>query len=231
MFRMRQVRLLLIGGALAALPFATAAQTTSSTTTTTTTGTTTTTVSADKLIQKYTPLAGSEANAKKLVTGLRDGSKEITLLSRSGGTSTTTTIVNPLAGKTMGYGNVNIVLALAEKQLSDMTSPTSTDLNKALTNTDNGILTLRASGMGWGQIANTLGFKLGDVMRASAAKDAPGAAKREERQAQRTARESKAGGGRPETQRAERPERPEKIDKPQKVERPEKPQRPEQGGR
>lgn len=222
MFKMRGVRFSLICGALIALPFSAAAQTTSSTTTT---GTTTTTVPANKLIEKYTPLAGSEANATKLVTGLRDGSAQITLTSTSGTTTTTTTIDNPLAGKKMGYGNINIVLALAEKQLS-MTS--STDLNSVLTNPDNGILTLRASGMGWGQIANSLGFKLGDVMRAAAANNAPGAAKAERAQTQRMAQGSRSESGRPEIQRADRPE---KIERPQRIERPEMPQRPERAGR
>ena len=60
------------------------AQTTTSTTTSgTTTTSTATTVPADKLVKQYTSLAGSEANATKLVTGLRDGSKEIQLTSTS----------------------------------------------------------------------------------------------------------------------------------------------------
>lgn len=219
------------------------AQTTKGTTTGgTTVSTATTTVPEDQLIKKYTPLAGSEANATKLVTGLRDGSKEITLTSGSGSTSTTTTIVNPTAGKTMGYGNVNIVLAMADRMLSGMTNPTSSDLSKVLTNPDNGILTLRTSGMGWGQIANTLGFKVGDVMKAAAAQDA--ADKKAGLANQQSAKgQSKAGEGRPESksversgapEKIERPqkvERPEKIERPQRVERPEMPQRPERGGR
>ena len=221
------------------------AQTTTSTTTSgTTTTSTATTVPADKLVKQYTSLAGSEANATKLVTGLRDGSKEIQLTSTStDGKTTTTTTTNPMAGKTMGYGNVNIVLAMAERQLSGMTSPTSSDLNRALTNPDNGILTLRASGMGWGQIANKLGFKVGDVMKASAAQDA--ADKKAVRPDQKSAKESKASEGRPEakngrqdkidrpqkTERPEKVERPEKTERPEKVERPEASQRPEKGGR
>ena len=56
---------------------------------------------AESLIQKYAPLAGSEDNAKSLVTGLRDGT-EVKL--SSGATSTSFT--SP-TGK-MGFGNVNI---------------------------------------------------------------------------------------------------------------------------
>jgi hypothetical protein len=193
MFGMRHIGILLIGGALAALPSVVAAQSG--------------TVPADKLVQRYTALAGTEDNARSLVTGLRDGT-DITL---SG-----TTISNP-AGM-MGYGNVNITLALAEKQLSGVSNPTPTQLNDALTNAGNGILTLRAQGMGWGEIAHTLGFKLGDVMRAE--KESPGATRREARAApQRIAREPGAGNPHNGLERAER------------AERPEKPQRPERAGR
>ncbi len=225
MFRVRRIELLLIGGALAALPLVVAAQAGRGTTTTTSTSTQSTaatTVPADKLIQKYTPLAGSEENARSLVTGLRDGT-DITLSGGSNG-GTTTTIANPTSK--MGYGNVNITLALAEKQLSAISNPSPADLNSALTNAENGILTLRASGMGWGEIAHTLGFKLGEVMRADAAKGAPSAAKKVERaSSERVAGESRANGngGRPDFQQS--------GDRPQKVERPERPQRPERSGR
>src|SRR6266699_4988349 len=69
-----------------------------------------TTESADRLIQKYALLAGSEDNAKSLVTGLRDGT-EVKL---SSGT-TSTSFTSP-TGK-MGFGNVNIALSLAEASL------------------------------------------------------------------------------------------------------------------
>jgi len=190
MFGMRRIAVLLVGGAFAALALVVAAQTA---------------VPADKLVQRYTVLAGSEENARGLVTGLRDGT-DITL---SG-----TTISNPTSK--MGYGNVDITLALAEKQLSGISNPTPAQLNNALTNAENGILTLRAQGNGWGEIAHILGFKLGDVMRASAANDARAAA-RAEKHAARTARES--GNPRNGLERAER------------AERPEKPQRPERAGR
>jgi len=63
--------LILIGSALLALPFAVWSQTGS----TTTTDTKTTPESTDRLIQKYTAFAGSEDNAKSLVTGLRSGTE------------------------------------------------------------------------------------------------------------------------------------------------------------
>jgi len=146
-----------------------------------------TTESADRLIQKYTPLAGSEDNAKSLVTGLRDGTA---VKLSSGGTSTSFT--SP-TGK-MGFGNVNIALSLAQASLKQqgITNPTSAQLQGALM----GILQQRADGKGWGQIASSMGFKLGEVIRP-------------EKHAQ-----------------AERPEKPVRPDKPERPDRPEKPERP-----
>lgn len=230
MSSMRRIELLLIGGALAALPLGVSAQSTGTARTVASTsggGTTATTVSADKLIQKYGDLAGSEDNARSLVTGLRDG-KEVTLTSGSGDVTRFT----PPTGK-MGYGNVNIALALADAQLSKISSPTNADLQEALMNGENGILTLRAQKMGWGNIAHALGYRLGDLMRASPAKDSAGAASKAERaSSQRVARDATAQGGRPDFVRpVDRPQRIERPEKPQRPERPEMPQRPERGGR
>src|SRR3954467_5877576 len=79
--------------------------------------------SGDALVEKYTPLAGSEANAKTLVSGLRNGN-EFTL---DGTTFKTPT------GK-LGNGEVNITLSLAEAKLRQqgITQPTSAQLNTAL---------------------------------------------------------------------------------------------------
>lgn len=217
MAKMRRIGLLLLGGVLTAWPFVAAAQSRAAPTATATDPAATSAVPANKLIEKYTPLAGSEQNAKSLVTGLRDGT-QVTLSSPSG-----TTSFNPPTGK-MGYGNVNIALALAERQLSNTANPTPADLQNALTNSENGVLTLRAKGMGWGEIAQAYGYKVGDVMKASAAKDAPGAARKDERaSSQQAARESRGNAARPDIERFD--------NRPQKVERPERPQRPERAGR
>ena len=140
-----------------------------------------TTESADRLIQKYALLAGSEDNAKSLVTGLRDGT-EVKL---SSGT-TSTSFTSP-TGK-MGSGNVNIALPLAEASLKQQgnTSPTPQQLQTSLTS----ILDQRASAKGWGQIANSMGLKLGEVVRPE----------------------------RPE--KPVRPDKPERPDRPDKPERP-----------
>src|SRR6266581_7177584 len=112
--------------------------------------------SETQLVDKYKTLAGSDANAKSLVTGLHDG-KEVTLTDGK-----TTTTFTPPTGK-MGGGNVNIALALADESLKQkgITNPTPDQLKTALS----GILQQRADGKGWGQIANGMGVKLGDLRR------------------------------------------------------------------
>jgi hypothetical protein len=152
--------------------------------------------SEGQLTEKYAGLAGSEANARILVTGLRDGEDF-----KIGSTS-----FDPPTGK-MGYGNVNIALSLAEKSLADqgIANPTPAQLQSALigTSTRPGILALRADGQGWGQIAQSMGFKLGEVMRSPKASERVAA----------------------------RPERAARPDKPDRPERPAKPERPERPGR
>jgi hypothetical protein len=191
---------------LVALPFAAAAQTTTGTTTTTTSTTTSTpttsttttttantTVSMDKLVDKYTTLAGSKENAKKLVTGLREGG-DIKIGSE--------TIKTPT--DKMGVGNVNIALALTQAKLDQdgIEKPTTKQLNGALTD----ILKMRADGMGWGQIAQKMDMKLGDVMG---------------NRPDRVAKVEKHG----------KPERAEKFERPEKPVRFEKPERPERPGK
>ena len=152
--------------------------------------------SEDQLIQRYTELAGSKENATSLVTGLREG-KEVTL--KSGSTTETFT---PPTGQ-MGWGNVDNAIAIAERLLKDkdITDPTPAQLEAAMTD----VLKLRADGLGWGQIANSLGFKLGEVKRSDNANP-------------------KAPTVEP-LAKVERASRPEKPEKPVKPERPEKPER------
>lgn len=148
----------------------------------------------DRLVEQYASFAGSQTNARALVTGLREAS-EIKL---EGQTSATFT---PPTGK-MGYGNVNIALSLAEADLKKqgITDPTPQQIESSLKS----ILDARAAGKGWGEIANAMGFKLGEVVRSEKAE-------RHER-AERHAR-------------VERPEKPQRPDRPERPERPEKPER------
>jgi len=144
----------------------------------------------NKISGDFNSFLGSDSKA--VVTGLRNGTP-ITLTSTStipsttpGGLPTTTTTTTPITPPTgqMGFGNVYISLALAKQQLSTLgiTQPTPQQLQAALTGgtitqttgtgttaattTTNlqGILTMRSQNMGWGQIAQKLGFKLGPVI-------------------------------------------------------------------
>ena len=76
----------------------------------------------------------------------------------------------------MGYGNAKISLALAQESLrqQNILQPTSEQLHTALvggqmvlgdsTTMTNGILQMRAEGMGWGKIAQQYNVKLGQLM-------------------------------------------------------------------
>jgi hypothetical protein len=127
---------------------------------------------ASRISAEFSAFAGSPENASALVSGLRNGT-EIALGSGANGGATAFT---PPTGR-MGYGNVYISLALAKQQLAayGITQPTAEQLQAALmggaittadgkTATLSGVLQMRADGMGWGQIARALGFRLGPVV-------------------------------------------------------------------
>ncbi|MEP7068264.1 MAG: hypothetical protein ABI789_03440 [Usitatibacter sp.] len=141
---------------------------------------------AGKIASNFTNLAGSDKNALALVNALRNGTDATLAYSApaAGGTTTTTTTTtttyDPPTGK-MGWGNVKIALALAQDSLAraGITKPTAEQLQAALnggdvtvknadgtttTTTLKGVLQMRASGMGWGQIAQASGTKLGPVV-------------------------------------------------------------------
>lgn len=130
---------------------------------------------SDKLVGEYTTWAGSRQNAEALVLGLRNGGA-VTLGSSTTGTTGTT--FTPSTTK-LGGGEVNTALSLAKAALAKqgITQPTPAQIAAALnggtvttakgTQTLPGVLAQRQSGMGWGQIAHTLGVKLGSVVSAS----------------------------------------------------------------
>ena len=132
-------------------------------------------VVSGRISSDFSAFAGSSANSDALVTGLRNGSS-ITLTSTDTSGASTSTTFNPPTGK-MGYGNVYTSLALAKQQLAGagITEPTAQQLQASLmggtvtnsagqTTTMTGVLQLRADGMGWGQIAQHYGYKLGPVI-------------------------------------------------------------------
>ena len=136
----------------------------------------------DKISGDFNSFLGS--NSKAVVSGLRNG-KPITFVTTAPGSTpaappvTSTTIITPPTGK-MGFGNAYISLALAKQQLNQVgiTQPTAEQLQAALSggtvttgsgsslasHTMQGVLTMRSQGMGWGQIAQKLGTKLGPVV-------------------------------------------------------------------
>ena len=203
----RKTCALLICSALLAIPCAVLAQSGST--------------PSNRLAQEFTAFAGSEANASSLVNGLRNDT-DVRLADGSG---KTLTFASP-TGK-MGIGNVRIALSLAEASLRQqgITDPTPAQIEAALNGGSvttpsgktvqlSGVLQMRSDGKGWGQVAQTLGFKLGDVMRNE----------RAERVAQNQRFEKPQNGERME--RAERPEKPGRPQRPERPERPEKPERP-----
>ena len=124
----------------------------------------------NRIAADFQTFSGSRQNATALVTGLREGS-EITLVQRGHRSATFT----PPTGH-MGYGNVSTSLALAKYQLAQqgITNPTPLQLKASLNGgtifvdgrrfTYDGVLQMRADGLGWGQIAHQLGTKLGPVV-------------------------------------------------------------------
>jgi hypothetical protein len=132
-----------------------------------------------KISGTFNSFLGSDSPA--VVTGLRNGTP-ITLTTTTpaaapGASPTvTTTVITPPTGK-MGHGNVFTSLALAKQQLGQLgiSQPTPQQLQAALTGGKiitgtgtetqlQGILKMRSQGMGWGQIAQKQGTKLGPVI-------------------------------------------------------------------
>jgi hypothetical protein len=210
-------------------------------------------VPKDRLVNRYSDLAGSDAAAADLVNDLRTGgdfsvTQDVTTtVTNADGTTTTTTapvtttIANPNGA--MGWGEVNIALSLA-KALID--SGAATDLQSALTGTTTtvtnpdgttttttagGVLTMRADGMGWGAIAKELDFNLGKLISAGNRSDKAIAAKSAKAERADKAKAERAAGKPDRVAKAERPSRPEKVDRPSKPDRPERPAKPQRGGR
>jgi hypothetical protein len=182
MKRYQSTAVLLLTGMLATVPaIGTAAETTDSTLTTQSRQMDTLATSrgegnvSSRISSDFTSFAGSTQNSDALVSGLRNGSS-ITLAFTDAKGVTTTTTFDPPTGK-MGYGNVYTSLALAKQNLANVgiTDPTAQQLQASLmggtvttssgqTVKMTGVLQLRADGMGWGQIAQQYGYKLGPVI-------------------------------------------------------------------
>lgn len=101
-------------------------------------------VPADRLATRYADLVGSTDAAAELVQQLR---------------------VNTETGAAMGYGEIDMTLALAGALVD---SGAAADVDAALET----VLQLRTDGMGWGEIAQELGFNLGQLISAGHRADA-----------------------------------------------------------
>ena len=110
-------------------------------------GTATNRSAVGRLAEAYAPTIGSEDDARAVVEGMRAG-KDVTVA----GTTVSGT------GKTMGFGNIDIAMSLAKSQVGP--NATSSAFLGAL----NGVMDQRASGLGWGQIAKSMGVTVGQVM-------------------------------------------------------------------
>jgi len=127
--------------------------------------------------------------------------------------------VQALHDNKQGWGETSIELAMAQRltQTDPNTYPTMTDaLNK--------IETLRSQKMGWGKIANTLGFKLGPVV--STAMHTRNELRRESKtQATSHVQKVEKASGTDNAVRAQGMGHPERIGRPERISRPERPER------
>lgn len=133
-----------------------------------------------RLVGEFSGFAGSDANARSLVAGLRQGA-EITLAAPGDGSQSAaaTRIIPPT--RPMDYGNVRIALVLAREQLTQLgiTQPTPGQIKAVLSGggiasrtngraaspfLHPGVLHMRAGGTSWAKIAGTMGITLAHAM-------------------------------------------------------------------
>src|SRR5512139_274660 len=119
-----------------------------------------------RLSSEFAGFLGDTEQAHVVVDGLRQGSA-FTYIQPG----TPDAVIDPPTG-TMGYGNVRIALRLAQAELSKLgiAQPSPEELAAILLGGEidgapvDGILALRAEGMGWGQIAQQYGTTVGQLM-------------------------------------------------------------------
>ncbi|RAO77273.1 hypothetical protein [Dyella jiangningensis] len=198
---------------------------------------------SSRLAASYTTFAGSATNAQSLVTGLRSGTAIVLVTPATATTPAVQTTFTP-STHPLGYGNVNISLALAQAELkaAGITQPTAAQLEAALNGGTvtgpkgpvqlTGVLALRAEGQGWGAIAKTLNLKLGDVMSAAKAHGpVPDSADIAHGDNSDKASHADKADKIAKVDHPDKADRPDKPDHPDKPEKPERPDKPERGGR
>lgn len=131
-----------------------------------------------RIVASFTDFAGSEANARSLVAGLRQGG-EITLTAPGPGGKAATSTHFALPTRPMDLDSVRTSLTLAREQLVQLgiSQPTPVQIKAVLAGgavTSHsaarttpvllpGVLQMRAHGMGWHRIADSMGVKLDDA--------------------------------------------------------------------
>jgi hypothetical protein len=133
-----------------------------------------------RLVGEFSGFAGSDANARSLVAGLRHGTEVTLTAPGAGGQPGTGTRFTPPT-RAMDFGNVRLALLLAREQLAqlDITQPTPAQIGAILagggiaSRTNGraatpylhpGVLQMRAGGMSWAKIAAGMGVTLAQVM-------------------------------------------------------------------
>lgn len=129
-----------------------------------------------RLVSDFSGFAGSEFNARRLVAGLLQGN-EITLVARAaGGRPGATTRFTPPT-RPMDYSSIHVALLLAREQLARLgiARPTPAQIKAVLAGGGvagrvedrastpvllPGLLQMRAGGMSWARIADTMGVTL-----------------------------------------------------------------------
>lgn len=118
------------------------------------------------LSSEFAGFLGGTEQAHAVVDGLRQGTAFLYVKPE-----TPEAIIDPPTGS-MGYGNVRITLRMAQAELSKLgiAQPSAEELSAVLLGGEidgapvDGILAMRAEGMGWGQIAQQYGTTVGQVM-------------------------------------------------------------------
>jgi len=137
-------------------------------------------VAMSRLVDAFSTFAGSPANAQSLVEGLHNGTAIILV-----GIDNAARRFSP-ATKPMNWDDVKIALALANAELgsADIFSPTPVDIEAVLNGGTagtgdlminfTGVLTQRASGLRWDQIARAHSFDI-DMLVIGASRATPDA--------------------------------------------------------
>ncbi|WP_447977467.1 hypothetical protein [Candidatus Nitrospira bockiana] len=149
-------------------------------------------------------------------------------------------VVEELRAAKQGWGEITIRMALAQ-ELTKADPKAYPTMTEALAKVGD----LRSAGMGWGKIANDLGFKLGPLVsevnrvrqelraetKVTTGTQDPSRLKGDEARGPAKEKTGERAQRPDRLERAQRPERPERPQRPERPERMDRPDRPERPGR